>query len=238
MPATLSLPAPSPRASDDDLVARLRSGDASAFELLMRRHNRRLYRLARGVVQNAADAEEVVQDAYVQAFSRLASYRGPDGFAAWLGRIVLNRATDWARERGRVVSLDAHLSEPGERPPLLRPEQLASRSPDPERLAVSGDLRRLIETAVDALPEEFRTVFMLRAVEELSVEETARHLDVPSATVRTRYHRARERVRSRLGDSLEEMLPAAFPFAGERCDRIVAAVLDRTTARLFPSDKA
>ncbi len=87
---------------------------------------------------------------------------------------------------------------------------------------------------MDALPEEFRAVFMLRAVEGLSVEETARLIDVPPATVRTRYHRARERVRAHLGDSLKEMLPAAFPFAGERCDRIVAAVLDRTTASLRP----
>jgi len=132
-----------------------------------------------------------------------------------------------------VVSLDDHLSGSSDRPHPLRPEQLASRSPDPERLAVSGDLRRLIEAAVDALPEEFRTVFMLRAVEGLSVEETARQLDVPSMTVRTRYHRARERVRSHLGDSLEEMLPAAFTFAGERCDRIVAAVLARTNAGLL-----
>jgi RNA polymerase sigma-70 factor, ECF subfamily len=238
MSAILSAPEPSSPVGDDALVWRTRSGDASAFELLMRRHNRRLYRLARGIVRNAADAEEVVQDAYVQAFERIESYRGPNGFAAWLGRIVLNRATDRARERGRVVSLDAHLSESGERPHGLGPEQLASRSPDPERLAVSGDLRRLIEAAVDALPEEFRTVFMLRAVEGLSVEETAHQLDVPPATVRTRYHRARERVRSHLGDSLEEMLPAAFPFAGERCDRIVAAVLDRTTAGLRPSDMA
>lgn len=219
-------------ASDDELVDRVRHGDASAFELIMRRHNQRLYRLARSIVRNPAEAAEAVQDAYVQAYEKLAFYRGPASFAAWLGRIALNKAMDRARERGRVISLDACLAPRATgdgrmSAEVVTPQQLASRSPDPEQLAASSDIRRLIEQAVDALPDEFRSVFMLRAVEGLPVEEVAQQLDLPAATVRTRYHRARQRLRQALGDRLELTVPAAFPFAGERCDGIVAEVLAR-----------
>jgi len=215
-------------ASDDELVERVRRGDTSAFELIMRRHNQRLYRLARSIVRAPSDAAEAVQDAYVQAYEKLPSYRGPATFAAWLGRIVLNKAMDRVRDRGRVISLEACLSqERGDDLPRIPPERLASQLGNPEQLAASSDIRRLIEQAVDALPDEFRSVFMLRAVEGLGVEEVARQLDVPAATVRTRYHRARSRLRGHLGDRLELTLPAAFPFAGARCDAIVAAVLAR-----------
>jgi RNA polymerase sigma-70 factor, ECF subfamily len=215
-------------ASDDELVARVRQGDRSAFELIMRRHNQRLYRLARSIVRAPGDAAEAVQDGYVQAYEKLASYRGPSSFAAWLGRIVLNKAMDRVRQRGRVISLEACLDQGrGDALPKIPPERLVSQLGNPEQLAASSDIRRLIEQAVDALPDDFRSVFMLRAVEGLEVEEVARQLDVPAATVRTRYHRARQRLRSHLGDRLELTLPAAFPFAGERCDAIVAAVLAR-----------
>lgn len=226
-----------PRLTDDGLVARLRDGDAGALELLMRRHNQRLYRLARSILRNPADAEEAVQDAYVQAYERLGDYRGPNSFAAWLGRIVLNKAYDRVRDRGRVIPLDTVLRSAGgqnEDTVTMTSDQIASGRPDPERLAASGDLRRLIEAAVDDLPLDFRTVFVLRAIEGFSVEETANQLDIPAATVRTRYHRARRQIRMALGGSLENVLPAAFSFAGERCDRIVANVMARVRLRSGP----
>lgn len=228
-----------PRLTDDDLVARLRNGDAGALELLMRRHNQRLYRLARSVLRNPSDAEEAVQDGYVQAYERLGDYRGPNGFAAWLGRIVLNKSYDRVRDRGKVVSLDSVLRRPlsnseGEDPVPMVSDQFASGLPDPERLAASDELRRLIEAAIDDLPDEYRTVFVLRAVEGFSVEETGNYLDIPLATVRTRYHRARRRMREFLGGSLEKVLPAAFSFAGERCDRIVGNVIRRVRLRSGP----
>jgi RNA polymerase sigma-70 factor, ECF subfamily len=229
--AATAAPTGAATASDDELVERIRGGDRSAFELIMRRHNQRLYRLARSVVRAPADAAEAVQDGYVQAYEKLASYRGPASFAAWLGRIVLNKAMDRMRDRGRVISLEAALaSERGDDVPKIPPERLASQLGNPEQLAASSDIRRLIEQAVDALPDDFRTVFMLRAVEGLEVDEVARQLDVPSATVRTRYHRARQRLRDHLGDRLELTLPTAFPFAGARCDAIVAGVLERIAA--------
>lgn len=220
--------------TDDTLVGRLRDGDAGALELLMRRHNQRVYRLARSVLRNPADAEEVVQDAYVRAYEKLDDYRGPNSFAAWLGRIVLNKAHDRLRDRGKVIPLDTAPRRAGgqsEDSVTMTSDQIASGRPDPERLAASGDLRRLIEAAVDDLPSEFRTVFVLRAIEGFSVEETAIQLDIPPATVRTRYHRARRNIRAALGGSLEAVLPVAFSFAGERCDRIVANVMARVRLR-------
>ena len=232
MHAPLRRPTPPSAIPDDALVARVLVGDMAAFEVIMRRHNQRLFRLARSVLRNPSDAEEAVQEAYLHAYEKLSAYRGPGAFGAWLGRIVLNKAMDRARDRGRVISLEACLmgrDGDGGKPAAygLRPEHLASRSPDPEQLAASSDVRRLIEAAVDELPDEFRTVFILRAVEGLSVEEVARQLDVEPATVRSRDHRARRRMQERLGGALEAVLPSVFPFAGARCDRIVAAVLAR-----------
>lgn len=237
MTARIAANQPEPRLNDDVLIGRLRDGDAAAFELLMRRHNQRLYRLARSIVRNPADAEEAVQDAYVQAYERLADYRGPNSFAAWLGRIALNKSYDRLRDRGKVVPLDAApRSASGRNKDIvtMTSDRIVSSLPDPERLAASEDLRRLIEAAVDGLPLEFRTVFVLRAIEGFSVEETANQLDIPATTVRTRYHRARRQLRVALGGSLEKVMPAAFSFAGERCDRIIANVMTRVRLRSGP----
>jgi RNA polymerase sigma-70 factor, ECF subfamily len=222
-----------PGLPDALLVSRVRAGDAAAFELIMRRHNRRLFRLARSVLRNGADAEDVVQATYVQAYAKLHEFVGPQGFPAWLGRIALNEALGRARGWGRVVALDDHMGTEGETR-QRRIDAMSTPHPDPERLAGNAELRRLLEGAIDALPDEFRTVFVLRAVEGMSVAETAEAMSIRPETVKTRFHRARHRLQEILGARFEALVPAAFEFGGERCDRIVAAVL----ARLGPALEA
>ncbi|MGH6895489.1 MAG: RNA polymerase sigma factor [Geminicoccaceae bacterium] len=223
-----------PALPDRDLVERVRAGDAAAFELIMRRHNRRLFRLARSILRNSAEAEDVVQATYVRAYARLDEFVGPHGFPAWLGRIALNEALGRARGWGRVVALDDYVSAGAGDAAVRRIDAMSTQHPDPERLAGNAELRRLLEDAIDALPDEFRTVFVLRAVEGMSVAETADALSIRPETVKTRFHRARRRLQATLGARFEALMPAAFEFGGERCDRIVRAVL----ARLQPSSEA
>jgi RNA polymerase sigma-70 factor (ECF subfamily) len=230
-PTSRLAPADAPELSDYGLVERVRAGDAAAFELIMRRHNRRLFRLARSVLRNAAEAEDVVQETYVRGFARLDEFRGPDGFPAWLARIAYNEALGRVRGAERVVSLYDYLSAGDGDGDVRRIETMTSPHPDPERLTGYGELRRMLEDAIDALPDEFRAVFMLRAVEGMSVAETAEALSIPPETVKTRLHRARHRLQEALGARFEALMPAAFEFAGARCDGIVAAVL----ARLGPA---
>src|SRR5262245_8800197 len=211
--------------SDDQLVERVRAGDAVAFELIMRRHNRRLFRLARSILRSGPEAEDVVQETYVRAYANLDQFVGPHNLAAWLARIAANEALGRVRGRGRVVSLDEYVGhENGAARPI---ETMTSRQADPERLTGNGELRRLLEGAIDALPDDFRTVFVLRAVEGLSIAETAEALSMRPETVKTRFHRARHRLQETLGARLDALLPVTFEFGGERCDRIVAAVLVR-----------
>jgi RNA polymerase sigma-70 factor (ECF subfamily) len=230
-PPSPSVPAGAPGLSDHDLVERVRAGDAAAFELIMRRHNRRLFRLARSVLRNSAEAEDVVQETYVRAFAKLDDFIGPDGFPAWLARIAYNEALGRVRGWDRVVSLHDYVSDGDGDADVRRIETMTSRQPDPERLSGNGELRRLLEDAIDALPDDFRAVFVLRAVEGMSIAETAAALAIRPETVKTRFHRARQRLQAALGARFDALMPAAFEFGGARCDRIVAAVL----ARLRPS---
>lgn len=230
-PTSPLVPAGVPGLSDHDLVERVRAGDAGAFELIMRRHNRRLFRLARSVLRNAAEAEDVVQETYLRAFAKLDDFRGPEGFSAWLARIAYNEALGRVHGRDRVVSLHDPVGAGDANADVCRIETMISRDPDPERLTGNGELRRLLEEAIDALPDEFRAVFVLRAVEGMSVAETAAALSIRPETVKSRFHRARHRLQETLGARFEALMPAAFEFGGTRCDRIVAAVL----ARLGPA---
>jgi RNA polymerase sigma-70 factor, ECF subfamily len=191
--------------------------DLAAFEQLMRRHNRALYRTARSIVKDDSEAEDVLQEAYLLAFRNLDSFRGESGIATWLTRIVINQAIARSRKKGRmaeIIELDGEttMDEHNE-----RPEQALLRS----------EARRLIEQKIDGLPDAFRTVFVLRALEEMTVEEIAACLDIPEATVRTRYFRARGLLREALSRELDAALEDAFAFDGARCDRIVANVLAR-----------
>ena len=214
----IAVPAPP---TDIEIVARIRAGDDAAFALLMRRYNRRLYRIARGIVRDDAEAEDVLQETYVRAFAALHRFAGPDGLASWLGRIAANEAL------GRLRRRRGPDGSPRETSDEEIMEKIGSMLPDPERLAASSEVRRLLEAAIDALPDGFRSVFMLRAVEGMSVAETAACLGLRPETVKTRFHRARATLRQALAERVEAAAPAAFPFAAGRCDRIVAAVLAR-----------
>lgn len=213
--------------ADIGLVERVRAGDPVAFEVIMRRYNRRLFRLAVSILKNPAEAEDVVQETYVRAYEKIDDFIGPTGFAAWLSRIAVNESLGRLRTRGRVVSLEERaLGADGERAAAIR-----TPNPDPERLAVNSELRRMLEDAIVALPVDFRTVFILRAVEGLSIDETAACLSIRPETVKTRFHRARRLLQSNLGARFETLMPSTFAFGGAHCDRVVAAVL----VRLRPS---
>ena len=205
---------------DAELAARVASGDGAAFELLMRRHNRRLYRIAHSVLRDAADSEDALQEAYLAAYRAIGSFRGESSLATWLSRLVLNHCLARKRKAQRrdgiaeIVPADTE-AEAGQ----------GTDFETPDRALVRSELRELLERKVEALPEAFRTVFMMRCVEELSVEETAQLLDIPEATVRTRQFRARSMLRESLAQDVDLAGEELFGFDGERCDRIVARVL-------------
>jgi RNA polymerase sigma-70 factor, ECF subfamily len=230
-----SLPVPSdvPVLTDARLVNRVRAGDAVAFELIMRRYNQRQYRLARSILKNGAEAEDAVQEAYVRAYEKLGDFIGPNGFSAWLGKIVVNEALGRLRKRGRVISLDDYVKDTDGGAEIRRIDTVRTQQPDPERLAVNSELRQLLENAIDALPDDFRAVFILRAVEGMSTDETAQCLSIRPETVKTRFHRARRLLQSTLGAQIDTLMPSTFAFGGAHCDGIVEAVM----ARLGPSLK-
>jgi len=208
------------------LVAHARAGRRDAFAALMTRGNQRLFRIARGVVRDEAEAEDVLQEAYVRAFQALPSFRGESSIYTWLTRIVLNEAHGRLRKRRNMVELsELEEAQAGAGRILAFPTGLAAE--DPEGGAARAEIRRLLERALDDLPEPFRLVFILREVEGLSGEETALALGVRPETVKTRLHRARRLLRASLDEALSSALTGAFPFLGARCQRITEAVLAR-----------
>jgi RNA polymerase sigma-70 factor, ECF subfamily len=215
-----------PAAADDaELIRRALSGDAGAFRAITQKHNQRLYRLARGVLRNNADAEDAVQEAYVSAFTHLESYRGESTLASWLSRIVLNEALTRLRRRRPTVDLDA-LSRAGKEAEIIQ-FPLAPPSDDPERTMAQRQILQIVERATDSLPEAVRLVFITRVIEGMSVEETAQLLGIKPETVKTRLHRARQLVREQLDKEIGPVLMDAFPFAGRRCERMTDAVMKR-----------
>lgn len=222
--------APNPASLDDDaLLRRIRAGDRDSFSLLMRRYNRRLYRVARSVLRDDAEAEDALQDAYLQAYRALPAFRGEAALGTWLTRIVVNAALMRQRKTGRLAEV-IELGADYDAEAATGPHSADDRPGDveqPDLAAFRGQTRRLIETGIDKLPAAFRTVFVLRAVEELTVEETAATLDIPEATVRTRYFRARAMLREALAREIDFAIEDAFGFDGARCDRIVDAVRRR-----------
>jgi RNA polymerase sigma-70 factor (ECF subfamily) len=210
--------------SDAELVDRVRGGEPACFELLMRRHNQSLYRLARSIVRDDGEAEDVVQDAYVRAFEHLGGFEGRSSFATWLLRIGLHEALARVRHRRRFAALDE--AAPGDGDPPA-PDGAAA-PPSPEERASAGELRRLLTAAIDRLPETHRAVFVLRRVEGLSTAETAEALGLSEANVKVRLHRARAALRAEIDRRLGSEVERVFAFDGARCDRLVAAV----TARL------
>ena len=216
-------------ASLDDaaLAARVARDDHAAFEALMRRHNGRLFRVARAILKNETEAEDALQDAYLDAYRHMAEFRGGAQLATWLTRIVINQALMRLRRRRRDRVVVPLREPPGTAPaPAVADPALES----PPAVVLRDELRRLLERRIDDLPVAFRTVFVMRDVEDMSVQETADCLAIPASTVRTRLFRARALLREALARDLDAATVAVFDFAGERCDRIVAGALARVRA--------
>lgn len=211
-----------------ELISRAADGDGVAFEAIMRRHNQLLFRTARSIVHNDAEAEDVVQDAYLRAWRALGNYRAESKLSTWLVRITTNEALGRLRRKSaQIIPLEAAMtSHESEAQTALNDEP--ERSPEQSMMRVQ--MRKLLEARIDLLPEAFRTVFMLRAIEEMSVEEIAEALEIPEATVRTRFFRARSLLRESLAQEMDAGLSDVFAFAGARCDRLVTGVLERCKA--------
>jgi len=212
---------------DRELAAHAAGGDAGAFRLIMERNNARLYRTARAVLRNDSEAEDAVQEAYVRAYGKLGDFRGDSSLSTWLTRIALNEALGRIRKRRPSEELSAVDEEtaPNRGEVIWFPGM--PNDADPERAVARREISGLLERAIDALPEAFRVVFMLRAVEDMSVEDTAATLAIPEATVKTRLHRARRLLRETIEEELGPAVSDAFPFAGRRCVRTTEIVLER-----------
>jgi RNA polymerase sigma-70 factor (ECF subfamily) len=222
-----ALPRPAPLPADAELPPLTSQGAAPAFAVIMRRNNRRLYRIARSILRDEVEAEEAVQETYLRAFANLHGFRGTATLSTWLARIVINEALGRLRQRRSFTGLDE----------IDRTAWLGQETPgallgafgqtSPEAAAAHRELKVLIENAVNALPASFRVVFVACAIEQISVEDVAVSLGIPKSTVRTRLYRAKRMLREALGAAFATMLDDVFPFAGSRCERIAAAVLER-----------
>ncbi|HEY8431406.1 MAG TPA: RNA polymerase sigma factor [Sandaracinaceae bacterium] len=209
-------------ASDEAVVEDVCAGDVARFEILMRRHNQRLFRTARAILRDDAEAEDVVQQAYLSAYAKLDQFRGESRFSTWLTRITVHEALRRMRRHGRLADLDV----------IEAADDAAASGPSrtPEEHAARGELRALLEQAIDSLPESYRVVFVMRDIEELDTRETAECLELSEEAVRVRLHRARKALREWLYERADALTAEAFSFAGDRCDRIVRYVLSRILA--------
>ncbi|MFZ5677417.1 MAG: RNA polymerase sigma factor [Pseudomonadota bacterium] len=209
---------------DMELARRALAREAEAFRAIMRRHNQKLYRLARSIIRNDSEAEDIVQETYVTAFANLQSFRGEASLATWLSRIAINEALGRLRTRRRAatVMMDAPANDA-----QIIPFPLNAGTDDPERTMAQRQILALVEQATDALPDVYRTVFVARVIEGLSLEETSELLGIKPQTVKTRLHRARVLVRRALDEKIGPLLLDAFPFAGRRCERLTVSVMKR-----------
>lgn len=211
---------------DDEVVRRVRAGETALFEILMRRHNQRLYRTARAVLKNEAEVEDVMQQAYINAFTHLHQFEERSQFSTWLTRIALREAFSRRRKMlSHEMVAPIPSNQQDDRGDFM--DTIPSPQPDPERQAYASELSRLLEAAVDELPETYRTVFMLRDIEGLTTSETGDGLGLGEEAVKTRLHRARAMVRRAVTARIGSVAPGAFQFHAPRCDRVVAAVLAR-----------
>ncbi|MBY3230866.1 RNA polymerase sigma factor [Rhizobium laguerreae] len=234
-----AIPAPAARhrpqisiLSDADLVPLAKMGDEPAVRTIVQRHNQRLFRTARAIIRNDAEAEDVVQAAYVKAFTNLATFRGDAQLSTWLTRITLNEALGRVRARKNTTELgeiDMQTMAPGGEV-LQFPSSLSAT--DPETELARSQARHLLENAVDELPDDFRAVFVLRDVEGMSTDEAASYLGIRPETAKTRLHRARKMMRQSIEKQLSGAFSALFPFDGARCafmaDRVIAALRHKT----------
>jgi RNA polymerase sigma-70 factor (ECF subfamily) len=216
---------PPPTLTDEEIVGRVCAGERELFELLMRRHNARLYRAARAILRDDGEAEDVMQDAYVRAYEHLEDFEGRARFSTWLTRIAVHEALARVRRRKRFDSLDEHTEEPS---------MSTNPGASPEQQASDVEMRALLEHAVESLPDDFRSVFVLRAVEGMSGAEVAECLGIGEETVKTRLFRARGRLQEMLVASIEPALPKLYEFHLTRCDRVVDSVMRRLGVRGAP----
>jgi len=207
---------PFPTLSDSEIVRRVRAGDLASFEILIRRHNQRLYRAARAILRDETEVEDVMQQAYINAFTHLHQFEERSRFSTWLTRIAVNEAI------GRRQRMQQATHANGDEVATA-----TSPQPTPEHLAYAGELKQLLEEAVDGLPDAYRVVFMLRDIEGLSTSETGEALDLGDEAVKTRLHRARAMLRHAVASRIGDAAVSAFRFHAPRCDRVVAAVLSR-----------
>ncbi len=204
--------------TDEYIVERVRQGELALFEVIMRRHNRRLYRAARAIIGDDSEAEDVLQETYVRAYAHLDQFSGKARFATWLTKIAVHEALARLRRRGRLVSAEDQM------------DAFEAPGRGPEQMAADRELRGVLENALSNLPEAFRATFVLRDIEGLSTAETAACMGIPEETVKTRLHRAHAALRRDLSTRIGDALPAMFPFGDTRCDRVVATVLARIGA--------
>jgi len=209
---------------DTELVRRARARDEAAVRAIMQANNRRLYRLARGILRNDSEAEDVVQEAYVRAFTHLESFRGDSSLSTWLSRIAVNEALGRLRRQRPAVELDALPQGALEAEIIQFPLSAAA---DPEKSMAQREIQAVVEHAIDELPEAFRLVFITRVIEGMNVEETAGILSLRPETVKSRLHRARTMLRDNVERKIGPVVMEAFPFAGRRCERLTDAVLKR-----------
>ncbi|HLZ66611.1 MAG TPA: RNA polymerase sigma factor [Aliidongia sp.] len=212
-------------ATDLELVGRARGRDETAIRSIMQSNNRRLYRIARGILRNDSEAEDVVQETYVRAFTHLQDFRGDSSLATWLARIAMNEAL--GRLRRQRPGVEWTSLPPGTIEAQVIQFPLSAISVDPEKSMAQREIQHVIEHAIDELPEAFRIVFITRVIEGMNVEETAAILGLKPETVKTRLHRARTMLRGNVEKKIGPIVMEAFPFAGRRCDRLTDAVLKR-----------
>lgn len=216
------------RWTDEEVVDRVRAGDTALYEIILRRYNQRLYRVARAILRDDGEAEDVMQAAYVRAYEHLGQFAGRAPFSAWLTRIAVHEALLRLRKRGRIDQLDDYKFVGG------AGLNMAETSPDPEQITARAELRQLLEEAILDLPEQYRAVLMLRDVEELSTAETADALSLTEENVKVRLHRGHGMVRSWLLARVGANAKDAFPFMGLRCDRVVRNVLAKVAGSCAP----
>jgi len=218
--------------SDVEIAQRVADGDEDAFHFLMRRHNQTLYRTARSILKDDAEAEDAVQESYLLAYRAMGSFRGDAKLSTWLVRIVVNEAIARSRKRKRTAEIicldsDRTVGRATDDHDARKDDMREDTAEQPEASALRAETRRLLEQKIDELPDAFRAVFVLRGVEEMTAGETALALGIPDATVRTRFFRAKGLLREALAREIDFALEDAFAFAGARCDRIVDGVLSR-----------
>lgn len=220
------------KVSDEDLVSHAAHGDEDAFEAIMRRYNQRLFRTARSILGNDAEAEDVLQEAYLSIWQALGGFRADAQLSTWMVRVVVNQALGRLRRKhAHIIPLDTAMNSFA---PEVQAALTEKRNRQPEQLAMQTQLRKVLEMHIDRLPDLYRTVFVLRAVEEMSAPEVAAVLQIPEATVRTRLARARGILRASLANDIDLTVENAFSFDGERCNRIVGAVLTRIKLAKLP----